>query len=146
MADFVETARAILDSIRDDIPLREISRPADMKDDWFMAELIAGGLGAVAKCKSFLPFSAVQGNIPIGFDTALGSAAARTGVVKTLKCVAGKVLSRFYKSLWRRSYFWQKSIGFSTSEGLPLTLCSGLLPEGKFGGSIAKRPRSGYAR
>ena len=41
MADFVETARAILDSIRDDIPLREIPRPADMKDDWFMAELIA---------------------------------------------------------------------------------------------------------
>ncbi len=41
MADFVETARAILDSIRDDIPLREIPRPAAMKDDWFMAELIA---------------------------------------------------------------------------------------------------------
>jgi Domain of unknown function (DUF4911) len=41
MADFVETARAILDSIRDDIPLREIPRPADMKDDWFMAELLA---------------------------------------------------------------------------------------------------------
>jgi hypothetical protein len=40
MADFVETARAILDSIRDDIPLREIARPAAMKDDWFMAELL----------------------------------------------------------------------------------------------------------
>lgn len=41
MADFVETARAILDSIRNDIPLREIPRPAAMKDDWFMAELLA---------------------------------------------------------------------------------------------------------
>jgi hypothetical protein len=41
MADFVETARAILDSIRHDIPLREIPRPAAMNDDWFMAELLA---------------------------------------------------------------------------------------------------------
>lgn len=41
MADFVETARAILDSIRNDIPLREIPRPTAMKDDWFMAELLA---------------------------------------------------------------------------------------------------------
>jgi hypothetical protein len=41
MADFLDTARNILDSIGNDIPLREIARPADMKDDWFMAELIA---------------------------------------------------------------------------------------------------------
>jgi uncharacterized protein DUF4911 len=41
MADFVATARHILDSIRNDIPLQEIPRPDDMKDDWFMAELIA---------------------------------------------------------------------------------------------------------
>jgi Domain of unknown function (DUF4911) len=41
MNDFVETARAILDSIGNDVPLREIPRPAAMKDDWFMAELLA---------------------------------------------------------------------------------------------------------
>ena len=41
MGDFLDVARAILDSIRKDIPVCEISRPTDMKDDWFMAELIA---------------------------------------------------------------------------------------------------------
>ncbi|MGH8544564.1 MAG: DUF4911 domain-containing protein [Gammaproteobacteria bacterium] len=41
MADFLDTARKILDSIQNDIPLRKIPRPSDMKDDWFMAELIA---------------------------------------------------------------------------------------------------------
>ena len=41
MHDFVEHARQILNSLARDIPLREIRRPADMKDDWFMAELIA---------------------------------------------------------------------------------------------------------
>jgi hypothetical protein len=41
MTDFLDVARKILDSIRNDIPLREIPRPSDMKDDWFMAELIA---------------------------------------------------------------------------------------------------------
>ncbi len=41
MTDFLDVARKVLDSIRNDIPLREIPRPSDMKDDWFMAELIA---------------------------------------------------------------------------------------------------------
>lgn len=41
MNDFLDAARAILDSIRKDIPLREVSRPAEMKDDWFMTELLA---------------------------------------------------------------------------------------------------------
>ncbi|TMA94932.1 MAG: DUF4911 domain-containing protein [Deltaproteobacteria bacterium] len=39
MNDFFTTAHKILDSIKDDVPLREIPRPADMNDDWFMAEL-----------------------------------------------------------------------------------------------------------
>jgi hypothetical protein len=39
MEDFLDTARDILDSLKQDIPLREVSRPANMKDDWFMAEL-----------------------------------------------------------------------------------------------------------
>ena len=41
MADFLETARQILLSIQKDIPIHEIPRPADMKDDWFMTELFA---------------------------------------------------------------------------------------------------------
>ena len=41
MDDFLDTARHILVSIQKDIPLREIPRPADMKDDWFMTELFA---------------------------------------------------------------------------------------------------------
>lgn len=41
MNDFVDSARRILASIQNDIPLREIPRPADIKDDWFMIELIA---------------------------------------------------------------------------------------------------------
>lgn len=41
MHDFLDAARAILKSLGNDIPLREIPRPGDMKDDWFMAELLA---------------------------------------------------------------------------------------------------------
>jgi hypothetical protein len=41
MDDFLDTARHILVSIQNDIPLEEIPRPADMKDDWFMSELFA---------------------------------------------------------------------------------------------------------
>ena len=41
MHDFLESARRILASIQDEIPLQEIARPAEMKDDWFMAELLA---------------------------------------------------------------------------------------------------------
>jgi Domain of unknown function (DUF4911) len=39
MTDFLDVAHAILQSIKNDVPLREISRPADMKDDWLMTEL-----------------------------------------------------------------------------------------------------------
>jgi hypothetical protein len=39
MTDFLAVAHAILESIKNDVPLREITRPADMKDDWLMAEL-----------------------------------------------------------------------------------------------------------
>jgi len=42
MADFLDVARKILDSIRNEISLREVPRPTDMKDDWFMSELLAG--------------------------------------------------------------------------------------------------------
>jgi len=39
MTDFVDTAHKIIDSLKRDIPLAEIARPADMSDDWFMLEL-----------------------------------------------------------------------------------------------------------
>jgi uncharacterized protein DUF4911 len=39
MTDFVDTAHKIIDSLKHDIPLAEITRPADMTDDWFMLEL-----------------------------------------------------------------------------------------------------------
>lgn len=41
MDGFLDTARKILDSIKTDIPLQEIPRPADLTDDWLMAELAA---------------------------------------------------------------------------------------------------------
>ena len=41
MEDFIGVARGILESIRRDILVREIPRPAETKDDWFMSELIA---------------------------------------------------------------------------------------------------------
>lgn len=39
MSDFVDSARQIIDSLKQDIPLAEIPRPGDMTDDWFMLEL-----------------------------------------------------------------------------------------------------------
>ena len=39
MDDFLQAARQILDSLKRDISIAEIPRPADMGDDWFMAEL-----------------------------------------------------------------------------------------------------------
>jgi hypothetical protein len=39
MTDFVDTAHKIIDSLKQDIPLAEIPRPADLTDDWFMLEL-----------------------------------------------------------------------------------------------------------
>ena len=41
MNDFVGVARAILASLEKEIPLREIARPANVQDDWFMVELAA---------------------------------------------------------------------------------------------------------
>ena len=37
--DFVGAARAILDALKQEVPLVEIPKPADVIDDWFMAEL-----------------------------------------------------------------------------------------------------------
>ena len=39
MRDFLDAARKILESLKQDIPFAEIPRPTDMTDDWFMAEL-----------------------------------------------------------------------------------------------------------
>jgi hypothetical protein len=39
MTDFVDTAHKVIDSLKQDIPLAEIARPADLTDDWFMLEL-----------------------------------------------------------------------------------------------------------
>ena len=39
MPDFVEAAHKIIASLKQDIPLAEIPRPADLTDDWFMVEL-----------------------------------------------------------------------------------------------------------
>jgi Domain of unknown function (DUF4911) len=39
MSDFVETARAILESVKQDIPLQEVPRPLEIPGDWFMREL-----------------------------------------------------------------------------------------------------------
>ena len=39
MNDFVAVARAILASLEREVPLREIARPANVQDDWFMVEL-----------------------------------------------------------------------------------------------------------
>ena len=39
--DFAAVARAIILSLKDEVPLEEISRPADMSADWLMTELAA---------------------------------------------------------------------------------------------------------
>jgi hypothetical protein len=41
MDDFLDTARAILESLKRDVPLIEVPRPAELPDDWLMAELAA---------------------------------------------------------------------------------------------------------
>ena len=41
MDDFLNTARNILESIKSEVPLREIPRPGDVGDDWLMMELAA---------------------------------------------------------------------------------------------------------
>jgi hypothetical protein len=42
MPDFVHAARKILESIENDVPVREIAPPAGAQDDWFMAQLSVG--------------------------------------------------------------------------------------------------------
>lgn len=37
--DFIEVVREILTSLKREIPLKEIPRPAEIQDDWLMAEL-----------------------------------------------------------------------------------------------------------
>ena len=39
--DFVETARLILGSLKDEVALNEVPRPDDAGDDWLMRELAA---------------------------------------------------------------------------------------------------------
>jgi hypothetical protein len=41
MNDFLDAAFGIIESLKRDIPLREIPRPADSNDDWLMAEIRA---------------------------------------------------------------------------------------------------------
>ena len=38
---FLEVAKEILSSLKEENPLREISRPSTAQDDWFMTELLA---------------------------------------------------------------------------------------------------------
>lgn len=42
--DFLEVARAILASLKNDVPLAEVSRPDDIGDDWLLRELKVEGL------------------------------------------------------------------------------------------------------
>ena len=37
--DFLETARSLLSSLRNEVALSEISRPADIGEDWLLREL-----------------------------------------------------------------------------------------------------------
>ena len=39
MDDFLDTARGILEAIKNDVPLREIPRPRNVEADWLMTEL-----------------------------------------------------------------------------------------------------------
>lgn len=39
IADFAAVARGIIESLKQEVPLFEIPRPADLSDDWLMAEL-----------------------------------------------------------------------------------------------------------
>ena len=41
MNDFMVTARGILESLKREVPLTEIPRPANSADDWLMAEIRA---------------------------------------------------------------------------------------------------------
>ncbi len=39
MDDFLDTARGILEAVKNDVPLLEIPRPGTVEDDWLMTEL-----------------------------------------------------------------------------------------------------------
>jgi hypothetical protein len=41
MNDFLAAARCIIESLKGEVPLKEIPPPADSSDDWLMAELKA---------------------------------------------------------------------------------------------------------
>ncbi len=43
MPDFLTVTRNIIDSLQKDIPLTEIARPADIGDDWLLADLARKG-------------------------------------------------------------------------------------------------------
>jgi len=43
--DLVPIAHQILESLKREMPLEEISKPADASDDWFMMELLAEPTG-----------------------------------------------------------------------------------------------------
>jgi len=45
MDDFAETARKILSSLKREAPVREVPRPVDGSEDWFMTELAAETTG-----------------------------------------------------------------------------------------------------
>ena len=40
--DFVETGRLILDSLKKEVPLNEVSRPAEIGGDWLLREIATG--------------------------------------------------------------------------------------------------------
>ncbi len=46
MPDFVATARAIIATLEQEVPLMEIPRPAEISDDWLMAELAEEASGS----------------------------------------------------------------------------------------------------
>jgi hypothetical protein len=46
MRDFRATAQEILAALKQEVPLAEIPRPAEMNDDWFMAELAEASAGS----------------------------------------------------------------------------------------------------
>ncbi len=46
MPDFIAAAREILSALKQEVPLAEIPRPAEMNDDWFMAELAEQSSGS----------------------------------------------------------------------------------------------------
>lgn len=44
LGDFLSTARSILTSLENDIPLNQVPRPAEIGEDWLLKELKVEGL------------------------------------------------------------------------------------------------------